>query len=87
MSLLSSKQIDHFNEQGYVVIEKVIDPTTVLDPVIDEYTQVLDFLANELYQSGQIVSEYSHLPFDQRFITICHETGQTHQQFFLFCNQ
>ena len=84
MSLLSPKQIDHFNEQGYVVIEKVIDPTTVLDPVIDEYTQVLDFLANELYQSGQIVSEYSHLPFDQRFITICHETGQTHQQFFDF---
>ena len=77
MSLLSPKQIDHFNEQGYVVIEKVIDPTTVLDPVIDEYTQVLDFLANELYQSGQIVSEYSHLLFDQRFITTVSYTHLT----------
>ncbi|MDP6596521.1 MAG: hypothetical protein QGI86_11700 [Candidatus Poribacteria bacterium] len=36
---------------------------TALNPIIDEYTQVLDHPAIKRYQSGQIVSDYSHLPF------------------------
>lgn len=84
MPSLSAEQITHFKEQGYVVVEKVIDPIAVLDPVIDEYTQVLNRLATQLYQFGQIVSDYNHLPFAQRFMTICCETGQAHQQFFDF---
>ena len=28
---------DHFQENGYVLIEDVLDPKTVLDPIFSEY--------------------------------------------------
>ena len=53
MPALTPSQLDHFASEGYVVVKGVLDPTTTLDPVIDEYATVLDSLADDLYAQGE----------------------------------
>ena len=84
MGSLSSKQIEHFEEEGYVVVEGVFDPEEILDPVIEEYTLVLDRLANELYSAGQLSSLYEGLSFSDRMIEVVKESGKCHEQYFDF---
>ena len=84
MPTLSPSQLDHFDGEGYVVVKDVVDPVGTLDPVIAEYTTVLDRLAGELYSRGEIASPYAELEFGDRYIRICMETGQIHSQYFDF---
>ena len=73
-----------FERQGFVQVEGVLDPKTVLDPIIEEYHGVLDSLASDLFDAGKISSTFEELPFDQRLIKIYQETGQAHSQYFDF---
>ena len=84
MGSLTQAQVDSFNEQGYLVVEDVLDPEAVLDPVIQEYHGVLDRLADHLYKQGDIASRYEELPFSERITRISAETGKNHQQFYDF---
>ena len=81
----ASKTIaEQFLEKGFVKVEGVLDPATVLDPVIEEYHGVLDSLAADLFEAGEISSRFEELPFDKRLIKIYQETGQAHSQYFDF---
>jgi phytanoyl-CoA hydroxylase len=81
----ASKTIaEQFLEKGFVKVEGVLDPATVLDPVIEEYHGVLDNLAADLFGAGEISSRFEELPFDKRLIKIYQETGQAHSQYFDF---
>ena len=82
MAALRREQIQHFEEEGYVVVEDVLDPEQLLDPVIEEYVGVLDRLAEELYEKGEISSRYEDLAFGDRVIKISAETGRVHSQHF-----
>ncbi|WP_270889219.1 phytanoyl-CoA dioxygenase family protein [Pedococcus sp. 5OH_020] len=73
---------DELFRNGYVVVPDVIDPTTVIKPVLEEYARVLDELAADLAAQGQISSTYAHLPFEARLIQIAKESGSTHTQHF-----
>jgi hypothetical protein len=48
--MISKDQRRRLEEDGFVVIEKVLDPEKDLDPVLDEFLGVLDMdrLAREL---------------------------------------
>ena len=81
----ASKTIaEQFLEKGFVKVEGVLDPATVLDPVIEEYHGVLDSLAADLFGAGEISSGFEELPFDKRLIKIYQETGRAHSQYFDF---
>ena len=54
MPPLTQDQLNHFNHFGFVAVENVLDPETMIDPVIDEYAGVLDNLADELLAGGKI---------------------------------
>jgi phytanoyl-CoA hydroxylase len=84
MAALTHAQLERFAEEGYLVVEEVLDPAEVLDPVIEEYAMVLERLADELYEGGEISSRYEGLPFGERYIEICTESGQVHSQYFDF---
>jgi phytanoyl-CoA hydroxylase len=84
MSHLSPEQIAQFEEQGYLVVEQLFDPVADLDPIIDEYKGVLDRLAEDLYEKGEISSLYEELPFGDRLIRIYQESGKVHAQYFDF---
>ena len=84
MSYLTAEQVARFEEEGYLVVEGVLDPKTALDPVIDEYTEVLDALVRDLYAREEISSLFEDLDFAERFIAVCIETGDVHKQYFDF---
>ena len=81
----ASKQLtEDFARQGFAKVEGVLDPKTVLDPIIEEYHGVLDNLASDLFGAGKIKSKYEELSFGARVIKIYQETGQAHNQYFDF---
>ena len=49
-------------------------------PVMAEYADVLDGIANELYAEGAISSKYENLPFAARLTEICAESGRVFSQ-------
>ncbi|MBM4436787.1 MAG: phytanoyl-CoA dioxygenase family protein [Actinobacteria bacterium] len=75
MGGLRTAQVEHFHREGYVVAERVLDPQRDLQPVIDEYTQVLDRIAQRKHAAGELAETYAGLPFAERAMTIARETG------------
>jgi hypothetical protein len=84
MPQLTPAQIETFEREGYLVVPGLLDPEHDLDPVIREYEGVLDRLAVELQEAGQISSAHADLGFSDRLVTICQETGRIHHQSFDF---
>ena len=82
MPQLTPSQLGHYREHGFVLVEDLLDPATDIDPVLAEYDEVLDNLANELFAAGQIASTYADLGFDERLCQIYNETSQVHAQHF-----
>ena len=81
---LTTEQLEHLDTYGYVMVEGVLDPVAFLDPIIEEYHGVLDSLANELHERGDISSTYEALPFGERVTRIYEESGAVHNQYFDF---
>ena len=84
MPKLTSSQIELFNEEGYLVVERLFDPKKDLQPVIEEYKGVLDRLAAELFAKGQVASTHADLPFSERLIRFYQESGRVLHQYFDF---
>lgn len=82
MKTLSPQQKTHFDAEGYLLIKNLLDVEADIQPVFDEYAQVLDRLAHELYKKGEISSTYSDLPFGKRLIQVYRDSGQVHAQYF-----
>ena len=79
---LTESQIAQFTDEGYLVLEDVLDPRQDLDPVVDEYTVIMDRLARDLFDAGRISSTCSDLPFAERLTAIQFETGESYHQHF-----
>ena len=79
---LTKGQIEQFAEEGYLFIDDLLDPEEDLDPIIDEYSGVLERLANELYERGDITSLYGDLSFGERLTKITQETGKSFTRYF-----
>jgi phytanoyl-CoA hydroxylase len=84
MAFLTAEQVAQFEEDGYLIVEDLFDPVADLDPIIEEYKGVLDRLADELHERGEIQSTYAELPFGERLIQIYKESGKVHAQYFDF---
>ncbi len=84
MALLSPRQLDQFWSEGYLVVEDLIDHEEYLDPMVEEYDELLDQLANDLYAQGKISSTYADLPFGKRLTQVYAETGTVHAGYFDF---
>ena len=83
MAGLTAEQLRHFDEFGYVKVEKLM-PQRVLDDLIAEYGTVLDTLAEDLHAEGEIESTYEELPFGERLTRIYMDTGKGFAQYFDF---
>ena len=82
--VLTQAQKEQFIEEGYLVVEDVLDPIRDIQPVLDEYAEVLDGIARSLYAEGAITSTYRELPFEQRLIQVSMESGRNFPQHFDF---
>src|SRR4029079_1306266 len=81
MGSLTQAQVDQFRREGYLLVKNLFDPAEDLDPLIAEYEGVLDSLADDLYAKGEISSTYADLPFSERMIEGCKESGKGHAQY------
>lgn len=68
--------LQKFEDLGYIILEDVFDPQRDLNPVVHEYSEVLDRVTAEWVTEGKIRSTYSHLPFAERFAHVLNDTGQ-----------
>ena len=67
--MLTADQLDSFRRDGFLVVENVLDDSD-LEPLRLEYAALLDELANQLYQQGEIDSSYADLGFAERFAKV-----------------
>lgn len=84
MALLTSRQVEQFHDEGFLVVEDIIDTREFLDPLVSEYEALLDQLANTLFAEGKIQSTYADLPFGRRLTKVYAETGKVWAQYFDF---
>lgn len=75
-----SVDVDRFNEEGYLVVEDVLDVQNDLEPVVSEYMALLEDLVARWQAEGTITSAYSDLPFAQRLGHLLQETDLTGYQ-------
>ena len=80
--MITQKQLQNLEQQGFLLVENILNPEKDLEPVLDEMASILDGLAAELYSSSQLSSLYTDLPFGKRLTAIIGETGQSHSQHF-----
>ena len=65
--MLSAEQLDHFNHQGYLVVEDVL-PADVLAAVRNEYAALLDGLYDQWYADGLVTVAPDGLDFWQKLL-------------------
>jgi hypothetical protein len=70
MTSATRVDIDAFDEQGFLVVDDVLDPERDLDPVVSEYEDLLDTLVAGWHADGLLPSTFSELPFAQRFARV-----------------
>lgn len=84
MGRLNAEQMEHFKEYGYVPVKGVFNPEEAIEPVIEEYHEVLDRLAQDLHAKGKISSLYRNLDFGERVTVIYAESKEVHNSYFDF---
>ncbi len=84
MKVLTAAQKARFEEEGYLLVEDLLDPQADIQPILDEYAEVLDGIARKLYAEGAIGSTYGSLPLIERLVAVCAESGQNFPQHFDF---
>lgn len=82
MAILTSSQLQHFDDEGYLVVNDVLSYEGHIVPLMREYEGVLSDLAAQLASEGAIRSQYEDLAFCERLIQICEETGRTFSRHF-----
>jgi phytanoyl-CoA hydroxylase len=80
----SSSILEQLDEEGYVVVDDVLDPVADFAPLLDEYNQVLDGIVARLVADGVLGATYADLPFEARLIAVCAESGRNFPQDFDF---
>jgi phytanoyl-CoA hydroxylase len=73
MAIARLVDIDKFNEQGFLIVDDVLDPVLDLDPVVREYEVLLDSLTERWSASGALRESFRDLPFAQRFGRVLNE--------------
>jgi hypothetical protein len=77
---LAPEQIQSFEENGYLAIDGLLVEAD-LAPLEQEYSQLLDRLAAELYAGGIISSQFEALDFGDRFGRILGQFPELHRYF------
>jgi phytanoyl-CoA hydroxylase len=82
VNVLNQTQLRRFEDEGYLVVDDVLDPFRDFEPIWAEYEDVLDDVAASLCAAGAIRSTYADLAFAERLIQIYSESGRSFHQHF-----
>lgn len=64
--MLSRAQIEFYKLNGYLVVDDVLDQASVLDPVRQEYADILDDLYAKWFAKGQVTQPPEDMDFVQK---------------------
>jgi ectoine hydroxylase-related dioxygenase (phytanoyl-CoA dioxygenase family) len=81
---LSAEQLRRFEDEGYLIVDDLIDVEQFLDPMVADFAERLDKLVRKLYREGQLSSTYDSWPFGDRLTQVYAETGKSWSQHFDF---
>jgi phytanoyl-CoA hydroxylase len=81
LATLSQDQLHQFERDGYVVAKGLLDFDEDLQPVVDEYAELLEEMADDFFADGEITSTYADLPFGERLTKIYVEAGRQTAQY------
>ena len=84
MRKLTDEQLDQYETDGYVVVRDFLDLDADIQPLLDEYEEVLDALVRSLHARGRISDRFQDLPFAERLTKVYVESGEVHSQWFDF---
>lgn len=66
--MLTDSQVRFFNDQGYLVVEDVLDQAGVIDPIKAEYSRLLDDLYQGWYDNGLLDVPPEGLDFHEKLL-------------------
>jgi len=75
LSSLTPEQINHFYNEGYVIVPNVFDPAD-LEPLRQAMHQAIGEKARELQSEGQLRNLHEDLPFDQQLAAIHRDSAE-----------
>lgn len=78
---LTEEEVKHFHREGYVVAKGLLG-SEELDPLLMEFDKVLTTICRELYEKGELSSDLSDLPFEQRYKQLIIQTGNVYASHF-----
>ena len=80
--MLTREQIEQFHEDGYLAVDRLLDYELDIQPVIEEYQQLLDDLC-ERVGGGRAprVQTYRDLPFEERLVEVYRAGCEYYQAF------
>src|SRR5579859_6136077 len=76
MAIATRIDLDTFEQQGFLVVDDVLDPERDLDPVVAEYEALLDDLTARWHAEGKLASTFRELSFPQRFARVLNDAPQ-----------
>ena len=56
--MINNAQIEQYNEEGYTIVENVFSQTE-LQPVLDEFEEIVDIFAERAFSAGKISNKHS----------------------------
>ncbi len=75
MTEASNGFMRQFEEQGYVVLEGILDRERDLQPILNHYERLVEDLSRQLLEEGVLSSAYEDLSFGPRLAAVVSETG------------
>ena len=75
LTSLSPAQVDHFNQEGFLIVPDVFDPAE-LEPLRQSLHGAIDQRARELQAEGTLESLHEDLEFDQRLAAIYRDSKE-----------
>lgn len=66
MKTMNQAAVDEFKENGFVVIEEILDPDRDIPSLEQEYSELLDNMIERWYSEGKLPSRYQDLPLSKR---------------------
>jgi hypothetical protein len=84
MVRLSAEQLQQFQDEGFLAVPGVLDPVTDLQPVFDEFASLLDDIATRMFLDGVLTDPHRELPFADRLVQVCAESGRNFPERFDF---
>ena len=79
--MLTREQVEAYQRDGYLAVDRLLDYELDVKPVIDEYQALLDELCLEWVAGGLLREPFSDLPFEERLVEV-YRAGCNYQQAF-----